>query len=217
MMSSQLVALNIGKPAKQAYQGREIETGIHKNPVQGRIYLASLNLDGDGQADLVHHGGVDKALCAYPYEHYAYWENDIGQTLTYGAFGENLTTKGLNEDEVCIGDIFQFGEAVIQVSQPRRPCFKVAARYNVPDFTLRIQNTGYTGFYFRVLEEGWVACDAPFHLLERHPAGVTVTFANQCKYHDKNNVQALQKILAVPELSASWRTGFEKQIETLSL
>ncbi|MFT9847045.1 MOSC domain-containing protein [Aneurinibacillus sp. REN35] len=214
-MSSGLIALNIGKPKTQTYQGREIETGIHKDPVQGRIYLSTLNLDGDGQADLVHHGGVDKALCAYPHEHYSYWEKDIGQTLSYGAFGENLTTKGLSEDEVCIGDIFCFGEAFIQISQPRRPCFKVAARYNVPDFTLRIQRTGYTGFYFRVLKEGWVAPDSPLHLIERHPAGVSVTFANQCKYHDISNVQALQTLLAVRELSASWRAGFEKQLEAL--
>ncbi|GEN34390.1 MOSC domain-containing protein [Aneurinibacillus danicus] len=214
-MSNHIVSLNVGKPRKHVYQGREIETGIHKTPLKDRIFLSLFNLEGDGQADLVHHGGIDKALCVYPYEHYAYWEQEIGQKLAYGAFGENLTTMGLSEAEVCIGDIFRFGEAIVQVSQPRQPCYKVAARYNIPDFPLRIQQTGFTGFYFRVLKEGWVSAAGPLHRLEKHSAGITVTFANQIKYHDKNNIEAIKTILDVPELSASWRASLEERIAKL--
>jgi MOSC domain-containing protein YiiM len=215
-MTGHIVSLNVGKPQKQSYQGKEFETGICKTPIQGNVFLSSANLEGDGQADLIHHGGVDKALCVYPYEHYSYWEQEIGQPLTYGAFGENITVQGISEDDVCIGDIFQFGEAVVQVSQPRQPCYKVAARYNVPDFPLRIQQTGFTGFYLRVLQEGRVSAADPLLLLEKHTTDITVTFANRIRYDHKNNIEAIKTILTLPELASSWREIFTKQLAKLT-
>ncbi len=133
----EIVSLNVGKPKVMNNNGKEVLSGIYKTPVDKLLYLSKLNFEGDQQADLVHHGGVDKAICVYPFEHYSYWEKDLNLTLNYGAFGENLTVKGMTEDRVHIGDIFQLGSAIVQVSQPRQPCFKLAKRYNIKDLPLR--------------------------------------------------------------------------------
>ena len=163
----------------------------------------------------MHHGGVDKAVCVYPYEHYPYWEQQLKRNLPTSAFGENLTVTGMLESEVHIGDIFKIGEAVVQLSQPRQPCYKIAGRHDVKDLTLRVQTTGFTGYYFRVLEEGNVAPSSPVERLSTHPAKVTVAFANDIMYHDKKNTDAIRKILAIDELADSWRKTFTKRVEKL--
>ncbi|XOK63967.1 MOSC domain-containing protein [Paenibacillus elgii] len=207
-----IVSLNVGKPQSVPFEKKEVSTGIYKHPVEGEVFLTSLNFDGDGQADLVHHGGIDKAVCVYPYEHYAYWAKQLGRELQYGAFGENLTTQGLLEDDVCIGDTFKVGSAVLQVSQPRQPCFKLSVKYGVPELPLMVQNTGYTGYYFRVLQEGNVAAGDELILLERHQHGRTVTFGNRMMHHEKNNAEGMRALLAVDQLSDSWRKTFEKRL-----
>lgn len=206
-----IISLNVGKPAVFAYQGKEIETGIFKHPVNEPLYLSKTNLDGDGQADLVYHGGPEKAVCVYPHEHYPYWTERLSRQLDMGAFGENLTVEGLREESVCIGDIFQWGEAVVQISQPRQPCHKLAKKYDVPELPLWVQETGYTGFYFRVLQEGRVAMDQ-LQLIERHPAGVTVQFANQIMHLDKQNREGIERILAVDALSVNWCQTLTKRL-----
>jgi len=210
--SVQIISINVGKPKTIVHRGVEVATGIFKSPIEGDIYLSKLNFAGDEQADLVHHGGVDKAVCVYPYLHYPYWEKELGQSLSYGAFGENLTVDGMPEDEVCIGDVYQLGEAVVQVSQPRQPCHKLAKRYDVADLPLKIQDTGYTGFYFRVLQEGMLSKASGIKLLSRHPKKVTVAYANEIMHHDKTNVEGMKGILDVEELSASWRNTFLKRL-----
>lgn len=205
----EIVSLNVGKPKVMNSNGKEVISGIYKNPVDCPLYLSKLNFEGDQQADLVHHGGVDKAICVYPYEHYSYWEKDLNITLNYGAFGENLTVKGMTEDEVYIGDIFQLGSAVVQVSQPRQPCFKLAKRYNIKDLPLKFQNTGFTGF---VLKEGEVEKNSPLNLLEADPTKISIQFANQIMHHDKKNIDAIKEILNVESLSTSWRNTFEKRL-----
>ncbi len=142
--------------------------------------------------DLVHHGGAEKAVCVYPYEHYLFWEKELQRKLEYGAFGENLTIKGLLEDDVHIGDIFQLGEAVVQVSQPRQPCYKLTVRYGMPDMILKVQDTGFTGFYFRVLKEGFVCKDRGLKRISRHPKGITISYANRIKHHEKNNIEGIK-------------------------
>lgn len=209
--------INIGKPVAMAYQNNEVVSGFYKTPIVGKIYLASLNFDGDGQGDLKHHGGVHKAVCVYPFERYAYWEQRLGLSLNLGAFGENLTTEGMLEDQICIGDIFQFGEAVVQVSQPRQPCYKIAARYDVKELPAWVQETGYTGYYLRVLQEGWVTPEDTLMLQQHHAAGVTIQYANQIMFHDKNNAAGIQTILDVAELSSSWRDTFTKRLSSLSI
>jgi MOSC domain-containing protein YiiM len=210
-----IVSINVGKPMNLHFNGKELLTAIHKKPVSEPIFLSFLHFAGDGQADLVHHGGKDKAVCVYPYDHYAYWEKELGRELEAAAFGENLTVKGLVEEDVCIGDVFQLGEAIVQVSQPRQPCHKLAKKHNVEDLPLRVQNTGYTGFYFRVLKEGWVTKESFLRLLNRHPLGVTVSFANHIMYHDKSNKDGIERILRVNELSESWRAILRKRLNSV--
>lgn len=208
MSIAMIKSINVGKPKSLNYQGKIISSGINKVPVEIPIYLSTLNFAGDEQADLEHHGGKDKAVCVYPYEHYAYWQQELGQTLDYGAFGENLTTVGLLETDVCIGDIFKIGDATLQVSQPRRPCFKLSMKYGVPDLPVKVQQTGFTGYYFRVLEEGRISKDDEFTLLQRHPKGVTVYYANRIMHHEKNNLEGINTLLEVDELSESWQKTF---------
>ncbi|GGG20048.1 MOSC domain-containing protein [Paenibacillus aceti] len=213
MENAKIISINIGKPIQVQYNNREVSTGIFKKSIDEPVFLTSLNFEGDGQADLVHHGGRDKAVCVYPYEHYPYWEQELGRALKYSAFGENLTTQGLLETEVCIGDIFQLGEAVVQVSQPRQPCFKLSVRYGAPDMPMKVQETGYTGFYFRVLQEGLVSKSDNLIRTSRHPKGISVSYANQIMHRDKNDREGIKKILEVEELSASWRKTFVKRLE----
>ncbi|USG66459.1 MOSC domain-containing protein [Brevibacillus ruminantium] len=210
--SYKLVSLNIGKPVNFTYQGKDVHTGIFKTPTAETLFLSRENLEGDGQADLVYHGGPDKAVCVYPHEHYAYWEERLNRKLMPAAFGENVTTAGLLEDEVCIGDVYQLGEAIVQVTQPRQPCHKLAKKHDVPQLALWVQETGYTGYYFRVLQEGHVSPDSTLSLIERHPAGITVKEANRVMHHDKQDREATKRILAVAELSGSWRKTFEKRL-----
>lgn len=212
-MSIEIVSINIGKPKTINDNGKELRSGIFKTQTNEPIFLGKLNFAGDGQADLVHHGGEEKAVCVYPYEHYSHWEKDMNRELTFGAFGENLTVKGMLESDVHIGDIYRLGEAMVQISQPRQPCFKLAKRYDVFDLPLRFQNTGYTGFYFRVLREGWVKPDSKVELVEKHPKQISIQFANYMMHHDLKNSEGIKGILAVDALSSSWRKSFTKRLE----
>ncbi|HGG0584617.1 MULTISPECIES: MOSC domain-containing protein [Bacillus] len=208
----QLLSLNIGLPKEVTYGGKVIHTGINKKQVKEPVYLSFVKFNGDGQADLVHHGGVDKAVCVYTGDHYPYWEKELNQDLVYGAFGENITVSGMREEDVCIGDMFELGEAIVQVTQPRQPCFKLAKKYNIPKLPLYFQETGYTGFYFRVLKEGWVSSVDTLKSLQSDPKGVSVAFANRIMHKEKQNIEGVKRILEVNALSSSWRKSFEKRI-----
>lgn len=207
-----LLSLNIGLPKEVTYGGKVIHTGINKKQVKEPVYLSFVKFNGDGQADLVHHGGVDKAVCVYTGDHYPYWEQELNQDLVYGAFGENITVSGMREEDVCIGDTFELGQAIVQVTQPRQPCFKLAKKYNIPKLPLYFQETGYTGFYFRVLKEGWVSSVDTLKRLQSDPKGVSVAFANRIMHKEKQNIEGIKRILEVNALSSSWRKSFEKRI-----
>ncbi|KMP38750.1 MOSC domain-containing protein [Bacillus bombysepticus] len=208
----QLLSLNIGLPKEVTYGGKVVHTGINKKQVKEPVYLSFVKFSGDGQADLVHHGGVDKAVCVYTGDHYPYWEKELNQDLVYGAFGENITVSGMSEEDVCIGDTFELGQAIVQVTQPRQPCFKLAKKYNIPKLPLYFQETGYTGFYFRVLKEGWVSSVDTLKRLQSDPKGVSVAFANRIMHKEKQNIEGVKRILEVNALSNSWRKSFEKRI-----
>ncbi|MGD8191680.1 MOSC domain-containing protein [Brevibacillus ginsengisoli] len=212
MLQGEILSIQVGKPQLMAYSKGEILTGMLKLPVQGELFLSSVNLEGDEQADLNFHGGVDKAVCVYSYEHYPYWEKVLNQKLQVGAFGENLTVKGMLESDVCIGDIFQMGTAVVQVSQPRQPCHKLAKRYDIPELALQVQETGYTGFYFRVLQEGTVRQEKPILLLERDPHGISIQYANHIMHKDRTNLKEAERMLKVEALSANWQRTFTKRL-----
>ncbi|WP_248928233.1 MOSC domain-containing protein [Paenibacillus hamazuiensis] len=210
-----LVSLQVGKPGEHLFNGRPVMTGIYKEAVLHPVYLGAEQLDGDGQADLVNHGGPDKAVCVYCAEHYPYWRQRLDRELEYGAFGENFTVAGMPETDVRIGDIYEIGEAVVQLSQPRQPCFKLGGKHELNELPLYVQETGYTGYYFRVLKPGMVAAGQPLRLVERHSLQVTVAYANGIKYHDKQNAEGVRRILQVAELAQSWRESFSERLRKL--
>ena len=203
-------SLNIGLPKKENFYGKEIITGICKQPAAGSLHLGKLGFENDEVGDLKHHGGDDKAVCVYSLDHYPYWEDALGIRLPVAAFGENLTVSNLHEDDICIGDIFQLGTAVVQVSQPRQPCRTLAARYGRDDLLKLVVDSGRTGFYFRVLEEGIVEKGAELIFKERAPRSVSVSFANRIYHHDRKNCEGIEKVLAAPALSASWQKSFRE-------
>jgi len=203
-------SLNIGMPVRETFHGKDVVTGISKQPVSGQIRLGLLGFEGDGVADLKHHGGTDKAVCVYSYEHYGYWEETLGVAMPSAAFGENFTVSGLSEDNISIGDIFQAGTALLQVTQPRQPCKTLAARYGRNDMVKLVADSGRTGFYFRVIEEGFVKKGDSLVLKTKDARNVTVSFASHTYHHNKRNCEAVSKVLAVTSLSASWRQSFQK-------
>lgn len=190
-------------------------TGIFKETVNAAVFLRFTNLDGDGQADLVNHGGVDKAVNVYPIEHYPYWREKLNiPALTNGAFGENFTTSGLLETDICIGDTFTLGEAIVQVSQPRQPCWKLALKWQIKDLALQVEQTGKTGWYFRVLREGIVKADDELKLIEQRFPQWTIEAANQIMHHRKDDLSASAELAACPLLSESWKRSLSNRVTT---
>lgn len=208
-------SLNTGRPVKETFFGKEIITGICKKPVAGPVRLGKTGFEGDGVGDLKNHGGPDKAVCVYGVDHYPYWEKILGTVLPPAAFGENLSLSDLDEAAICIGDVFQAGTAVIQVSQPRQPCSTLAARFGRKDMVKLVVDSGRTGCYFRVLEEGAVKSGDALVLMERDRHGITVSFANEVYHHERRSREGIEKVLAVEALSASWRESFLKLKEAL--
>lgn len=215
LTSFRIRSVNVAKPEVFHHQQSDIATGIFKQPVHGPLLLSDVNLEGDGQADLINHGGADKALCVYSYMHYPYWEKKLQRKLAYGAFGENLTVDDLSEEELCIGDVFTWGEAVIQISQPRQPCYKLAKKHDIPDLAVQVQDTGYTGFYFRVLRTGIVSDAEPLQLQQTDIHRITLSLAHTVMHHDKRAVDKIERILRVDALSQSWRNTLEKRLQSM--
>jgi MOSC domain-containing protein YiiM len=196
--------------------GQAWETGFYKIPVTGPVAIGLTNLSGDQQADLKNHGGVDKAICAYAAAHYPYWRATLGiSDFPHGAFGENFTLSGLVEGDVCLGDVYQAGSAVIQVSQPRQPCWKTARRWQVKDLTAQMIETGYTGWYFRVLEEGEVEAGEPLELIERPHPEWTIAAANEVMYRHKSDRAATLALAACAALSPAWRDSLRARAGNL--
>ncbi len=211
-MKIELKNFSIGLPKKMKYSDdKEILTGICKDKIE-EAFLTVDGFHGDGVADLEHHGGRDRALCIYPYEHYSKWESEFGEALPPGAFGENITVSNMLEKDVHIGDIFRLGDAIFQISQSRIPCSTISKRTNLPFLLKRIVETGYTGYLCRVLKEGMVKHDSEISLLEGHPAQVSVLFTNDTYFRNSKDKESVNKILKVPELALKWRESLEKRI-----
>ncbi|MEZ6153174.1 MAG: MOSC domain-containing protein [Pirellulaceae bacterium] len=189
-------------------------SGFLKQAVRQPLWLGTINLAGDGQADLVHHGGSHKAVCVYPAAHYPYWRSMLGMpNLTAGDFGENFTVDELTEENVCIGDVWTIGEATVQVSQPRQPCWKLARRWDIKDLALQVQQTGRTGWYFRVLVEGTVQPGMALALAERPNPQWTIAEANRLMHHDQANLVDAARLGDIAALSPSWKTTLRNRIE----
>ena len=211
-----LVSVNIGHPREVIYKGKTVTTGIFKEPVEGRIRLRTLNLDGDRQADLSVHGGLSKAAYAYPIEHYEYWREQLpGVDLPWGMFGENFTTEGLREGSVNIGDRFRIGSAEVMVTEPRLPCYKLAAKFGRDDIIKRFLHSGRTGFYFAVMQEGEVGTGDGIELVSRDEHSVTVADITRLYVREKDDVGTLRRAVQVTALPESWRVYFGKRIEKL--
>ena len=205
-----LVSVNVARPSLLGWQrGRPVRSGIAKRPVtQARLRLGRLNLEGDGQADLRVHGGPDKAVYAYPSEHLGPWSEELGQQLGPAAFGENLTTAGWLEDDVRIGDRWVWGEAELEVCQPRWPCFKLAMFRHQGDIGARMRRLGRTGWYLRVLRPGQVPVAGPIEVAFRHPAGLTVADAHWARLQGGEQLDGL---VALAPLADNWRSELERR------
>ena len=208
-----LVSVNVGLPRLLAWGGATFETGIFKNPVEGRVMLRTTNLDGDRQADLSVHGGPNKAVYCYPCEHYAAWNAELPDPArTWGAFGENFTAEGLLETTVSIGDRYRVGSAVVRVTTPRLPCFKLAAKFQRDDMIERFVRSGRCGFYFSVIEEGEVDAGDEFELLGREVPTLTIAEVNRLYTAKSPDRETLQRSLHVTLLPESWRMRFRARL-----
>jgi MOSC domain-containing protein YiiM len=221
----QIVSLNIGRPQVLVRHGRQYSSAINRKPADGPIELTVEGLAGDRVSDDRVHGGPDKALCCYPIEHYepaAAWLNDGGRLdaaqdsppaeLPVPSFGENLTTRGLLEAEVCIGDTFRVGSAVVQVSQPRQPCGKLALKHSAPQMPAWIVQTGFTGFYFRVLQAGRICAGDPLGLTERPCLDFTITGMIRHRFAESPDHAWLERAIALPQLSTAFRAQLQARL-----
>lgn len=209
-----VVSVNVGRPREIESQGRTVRTSIFKAPVEGRVPVRTLNLDGDQQSDLSVHGGVDKAVYAYPSEHYAYWRGELpAAELAWGAFGENLTTEGLVETDVHLGDRLQVGSAELVVTQPRMPCFKLGIRFGRPDIVKRFLRSRRSGFYLAVRREGDVGAGDAIQRVAREPNGVSIAALVGLYADATADLDVVRRALESPALAASWRDDLRQLAE----
>lgn len=211
-----LLSIQVGLPREVQWQGRIVTTGIFKERIEGPVMMRTLNLEGDAQADLTVHGGVDKAVYAYPIEHYEYWRREFpGMELRPGMFGENFSTEGMLETEVNIGDRFSIGATEVMVTAPRLPCYKLGIKFGRPDIIKRLLNTKRTGFYFSVLREGEVQAGDKIERLERDQTAVSAADVVQL-YGLRKDAAMLQKAVDTKSLPESWRGYFQHQLDKLN-
>jgi MOSC domain-containing protein YiiM len=217
-----LLSLNVGLPRMVAWNGEPVTTGIFKEPVQGPIMLRTLNLDGDRQADLSVHGGVSKAVYAYPVEHYEFWRKALpadylpDMDLPYGMFGENFTTEGLFENSVNVGDRFRIGEAELMATEPRLPCYKLGIKFGRADIIKKFLQSRRTGFYFAVLKEGEVSWGDQIELISRDANNIKVSDITRLYAFERDDLEMLRRAVQLEALSESWREYFQKQIQKLT-
>lgn len=211
--SMNVVSVNVGRPRQVEWRGQSVRTSIWKTPVSGPVRVGRLNLRGDEQSDLSVHGGPEKAVYAYPSEHYEYWRRELpGIELPWGAFGENLTTEGLLEEQLNIGDRIRIGTVGLVVTQPRMPCYKLGVRFDRDDMVKRFLASGRSGFYLAVLEEGEVAGGDPIELTARDEHHVTVAAIVALYAHDADDQDLLRRAVELPALPQSWRDHLRKRL-----
>ncbi len=201
-----VISVNVGLPREAIWKGTTVRTAIFKRPVDGPVAIKKLNLAGDQQADLKVHGGAEKAVYAYPAEHYDYWRKELPEVpFSWGTFGENLTTKGLKEDTLCIGDQLRIGSAILMVTQPRMPCYKLEFRFDRDDMIKRFLMSGRSGFYFSVIEPGEVSVGSKVEILDRDPNRVTVVDIVHLYLGQTGDPELLQRAMHVRALPENWK------------
>ena len=213
MSALKLLSINVGKPREVDWHGRLVRTSIFKSPVLNPVRVATLNLEGDEQSDLTVHGGIHKAVYVYPSEHYRFWSEEIpGLDLPWGAFGENFTTEGFLEEAVHIGDCLRVGSAEFVVTQPRMPCYKLGIRFRRPEIVKRFFQSGKTGFYLAVLQEGEVTAGDSMERLPRDEQGVSVSDIVNLYKADQANQDLLRRASELPALPSFWREYFRERL-----
>ena len=212
-----VISVNVGQPEALAWDGESVTSSISKRPVRGPCMLTQTGFRGDTQTDRRVHGGPDKAVCVYSHDHYAYWREALDRELEPGMFGENLTVSSLSETEICIGDVFDLGEARVQVTEPRQPCHKLAKKFQLKDIIPRAIEKGYTGFYFRVLREGHVKAGDALTYVEGEPVRCSVDLANRIIWSNVHGTEGLearvrqmQQVKALPE---RWAEYLERKLQ----
>jgi MOSC domain-containing protein YiiM len=213
-----VLSVNVGLPRKVLFNGQTITTAIFKDPVIGPVMIRKINLDGDKQADLTVHGGVDKAVYSYPAEHYDYWRKQYPNIdIIWGMFGENFTTEGLMEDTVNIGDQVQIGSAKLVAVQPRMPCYKLGVRFGFMEIIRRFLSSGRPGIYFKVLKQGEVNTGDKIEIIERDKNNVTVKDIVRL-YIDRDhvdNIETMRRAIKISALPEGWKYEFQQNIEQL--
>jgi MOSC domain-containing protein YiiM len=208
-------SINVALPRLVAWKGQTLTTAIFKAPVQGQVMMRTLDLDGDRQADLSVHGGPYKAVYAYPVEHYSFWRTELPEMeLRWGAFGENLTTEGLDESSTHIGDRFRIGAATVMVTQPRVPCFKLAAKFRRDDILKRFLSSGRSGFYFSVVEEGLIAAGDTIARIHEDENGISVSDINKL-FRNGNDLALMRRVTQLKSLPLDWREHFIEKLAVL--
>lgn len=211
-----ILSVNVSLPKEIDFEGQKVTTGIFKEPVEGRIMLRTLNLDGDKQADLTVHGGVDKAVYAYSIEHYEYWRKVFPNIeMPNGMFGENFTVEGLMESEVSIGDVFQIGSSKVIATQPRMPCYKLGVKFGRMDVLKKFLASGRSGIYFKVLEEGEVGAGDTIEQITKDPNQVTINDIVRLYAKDREDIKTMQRAAKVGVLPEGWKDYFLEQIKRI--
>ncbi|MEW4490931.1 MOSC domain-containing protein [Thalassoglobus sp. JC818] len=212
MILGQVESIQVGRPRQydvEGKSGRPWTSAIQKQTVLGRVHVGATNIDGDEQADLKHHGGPDKAVLAYFTNHYKDWAREFpDQSFQAGGFGENLTVTGCSEADCCIGDIVRIGHCKLQISQPRQPCWKLDRFRKLPKLAVRVQKTGRTGWYYRVLQEGIIEAGLPIELVDRPFPDVTIAWASEVMYAKPRSTENDLRLAECAALSASWKETF---------
>jgi len=214
-----ILSVNVGLPRRIVSGGQSVTTGIFKTPVHRRVKAGKLNLEGDGQADLSVHGGPNKAVYAYPSEHYHYWRDEFpGMDMPWGMFGENLTLEGLLEDKACIGDRFRVGKAVLMVAQPRLPCYKLGIKFGRDDMPERFLASGRTGIYFAVVEEGELGEGDVLERIERDVNQVSVADLLRLDLNPgPRDAPQIERALQIEALPSGWRKRLIKKLGKLEV
>jgi ferredoxin-NADP reductase/MOSC domain-containing protein YiiM len=213
-LAARLVSLNVGLPRDIAWRGKTVHTGIWKSPVQVRVKVRRLNIDGDGQGDLGGHGGPNRPVMVYQLDSYRYWERELARSdFSYGQFGENFTVDGLAYAEVCIGDRYRIGSALFEISQPRVTCYRVGIRVGDPQMAAKLVAHHRPGFYFRVLEEGEVGAGDEIIKIADGPERMSVAEIDAALYLGNHSREQLERALRIPALSAGWRGSFQALLE----
>ena len=210
----QVISVNVGLPREVIWKGITVRTGIFKDPVNGPVTIRKLNLAGDQQADLTVHGGAEKAVYAYPSEHYEYWRRKLPEVqFSWGKFGENFTTEGLAEDSLCIGDRLRVGSAMLMVTQPRMPCYKLALRFDRDDMIKRFLTSQRSGFYFSVIEEGEAQAGSKVEIMSRDPHRVAVVDIVRLYLRQAHDPELLHRAMNVSALPQNWKAELAARVD----